>query len=513
MSTLIYFSILVLFLIWLCQDYPTWRRERQQLDSGTREDTPTAAPALASASSSSPSSTTTKKQEDKDGNKHSFSLAHYILATPLAVVYMVIRLILDALRHVIYWTLWGMEQAAPHVDDWLFDKVTVWIPAKLEQWQQWWEHHGKIYLETVQQYIKDRFLPALIEGVEKTVIGLVYGGREAARLWDQMILAWHRFMQKHDWQQLAADLVDALTPMALRITTLVAMVYHGALRIGRSLKQDALWIWTVAIPFIVNKVAASSNTIRRILDSCYLAGTWIKDHMVTPTLRIAQPAIIKMVDMVVFIIQSPTFIKFQHDCYRAIAVRFVWSVMESMTMMQDMSYCMEWMILHTLVPLIRCYIDEIQPRLAQVYHHMVTLLVQQVLMPIYKRLYPLCITMYTSIARPIVMSIHHVAQHTWRMVSILGQQAIQVTLHGLQHMWPIISTTAHWLQQHAPFLFKLFGSIHFKVDWPSLGQDVMEMGRWMVTQAENILASFERSLSEWIKDQSLPENDDKIKAE
>lgn len=513
MSTLILFCILALFLIWLCQDYPTWRRERQQLDSSSSNSTSTASSTAASSTTASSSSTepTTPRKED-DSNNHSFSLAHYILATPLAVVYMVIRLIVDALRHATYWTLWGIEKAAPHVDDWLFDKVTVWIPAKLEQWQQWWEDDGKRYLQTVQQYTKDRLLPALIQGVERTVVGLVYGGREAARLWDQMMLAWHRFMQKHDWQQLAADLVDLMTPMAIRIARLVVMIYHGSLRIGRSLKQDALWIWTIAIPFVINKVASSSNTIRRVVDSCCLAGIWMMDHIVTPILRTVQPVIINMVDTILVIVQSPTFIKLRHDCYQAMAVRFVWTMMECMTMVQDASYCVEWVILHTLVPLIRCYFDEIQPRLAHVYHQLVALLVQQLLKPIYQQLYPLCITLYTSIARPIVMSVYHVAQHTCTMVSSLGQQAIQVTLHGLQHLWPLVSFITQWIQRQAPFLYKILSSIHFKVDWSMLGQDVMEMGRWMVTQAENVLASFERTLSEWIKDQSLPEND-KIKVE
>ncbi|KAJ8661491.1 hypothetical protein O0I10_002757 [Lichtheimia ornata] len=519
MSTLILFCILVLFLLWLCQDYPTWRRERrrQQLDGSSsstgKDNTPTASTTTpSSSSSSSTASTTTKKEEKEDGKKPSFSLAHYILATPLAVVYMVIRLILDALRHAIYYTLWGIEKAAPHVDDWLFDKVTVWIPAKLEQWQQWWEDHGKRHLQTVQRYTKQRLLPALIQGVETTVVALVYGGREAARLWDQMMLAWQRFMQQHDWQQLASDLVDVLTPMALRIARLAAMVYHGTLRIGQSLKQDALWVWTIAIPFIVNKVAASSNTIRRILDSCCIAGIWITDHVVTPMVRIIQPAMIKTADTILGIVQSPTFIRLRYDCYRAMAVRFVWVVMESMTMIQDMSICVEWVIVHTLVPLISCYFNEIQPRLAHVYHYMVALLVQQILMPIYQRSYPLCITLYTSIARPIAMAIHQATQHTYKVVSLLGQRAIQITVQALQHMWPLVSATSQWLQRQAPFLYELFASIHFKVDWPSLGQDVMGMGRWMVTQAENVLASFERTFSEWIKDQSLPE-DDKVKVQ
>ncbi|CDH56067.1 hypothetical protein RO3G_02785 [Lichtheimia corymbifera JMRC:FSU:9682] len=514
MSTLILFCILVLFLLWLCQDYPTWRRERVDGSSSTENDTPTATATEISSSSpsSSTASTTSNKKEEEDGKRPSFSLAHYILATPLAVVYMVIRLILDALRHAIYYTLWGIEKAAPHVDDWLFDKVTVWIPAKLEQWQQWWDDHGKRYLQAAQHYTKDRLLPALIQGVERTVVALVYGGREAARLWEQMTLAWQRFMQQHDWQQLASDVVDLLTPMALRIAKLAVMIYHGTLRIARSLKQDALWIWTVAIPFIVNKVAASSNTVRRILDSCCIAGIWIMDHMVTPMLRTIQPGMIKMADIILGIVQSPTFIQLRHDCYRAMAVRFVWIVMEIMAMVQDMSYCVEWVVVHTLVPLVSCYFDEIQPRLAQVYHHMVALLVQQILIPIYQRLCPLCITLYTSIAKPIAKVIHQATQYTSKLVSLLGQRAIQITLQGLQHMWPLVSATSQWLQRQAPFLYDLFASIHFKVDWPSLGQDVMEMGRWMVTQAENVLASFERTLSEWIKDQSLPE-DDKVKVE
>ncbi|KAL9558760.1 hypothetical protein MBANPS3_000746 [Mucor bainieri] len=527
----IYISVIA-FLAWLLQGYPSWRQNKL---ASLKPDDDTSIPAAAAAAAAA---TTTTGAIPKDSATQSnasppsekLSLAHYILVTPFAAFYIVGRALFDAIRYSIYWFLWSCERTIPHLDDWLFDVVTVTIPRACTATEQWWAHQGKPACQRYAAYTQQHVIPSTVHGLEVFFVGVYRVGCGMQTIAMEFVNAWRCFVDRHDWHQLATDLGNVAyktcwVPAAwlvTRTTRLCKITYTGLRAMVISIGNDVHWTCTVAIPCAYNYIASTraaqwiGHGAVFVWKGAEKGGIWISDHVLAPT-----------VGRLLTFLQRTIQEKMER-LYRLVAPHVVWMCMDSVAVVNDILVGSYHAYKELIVPTYALFMKHIMPRLTIAYKAAATNLVEwhnRHLYPAWLVIYPYLNTpllwIYTNLTLPVYREMYtlittmanYMTQHLSAQLWTLGAKLVDATTAYATSVYSFIQ---YWLLKQAPVLAAFIQASYERVtrlcDWQALYQDatsvVAVMYDWISKQSNVMYASLERSLGAWADEQQQGQDQD-----
>ncbi|KAI8148936.1 hypothetical protein BJV82DRAFT_505794 [Fennellomyces sp. T-0311] len=456
---------------------------------------------------------------------------------PMATVYIVARALLDCSRNVIYYTLWFLERSTPVIDAWLFHKVTVWLPAKYEQCERWWATRGVHAWHKTQNYAVNTVVPTTVHCLDQFFVGVGHTYRSLHKISIQFGVAWRRFAQKHDWKQLASDMVDLWTAVVWQPTVWIvsrtyrlgAMLYYGSRNVIRSLKEDVRWVFAVALPTVWHMIATT-----RIFDWTYHGALWVNartkwgvakmlEHVVLPLLQSLRRGTITSIDFIASVINSPGFQKRLHAARVVVMSSTVWMVQDQITFLTDNVE----LFLGVVVPCANWFMNEVVPRLSAAYHRLTMILwrsyqrhLRPALVTAYCLVQPFALAIYTHLSGAISVPFvkmwalaQTIGTAAWDYAQLYGQHtlstAFQLARQSGTRAW-ILSKQLYthlslWLEQQAPSLLSAFNTaweLAVSHGFNLMHVDATAMKEWVSNVAELTFESLERILSEWIKEQS-----------
>lgn len=544
-KSLVFYSI-CFALYYLLRDYPQWRSKQIQASAQGHEtqttdpSSPTAAPAADTNNTTAEESDPEKQVEEVEEPKK-MHMAHYILAMPLAAVYIFVRACVDVLRYVIFQLFWLAERCAPHLDAWLFDKVTVWLPAKYQSLEVWCNTRGKKHLSDAHHFITHRALPAAVVATEQTFYTLQHVwctlDTAARRVYD----AARVFAAKHDWRRLAEDMLDVWTMVVWRPCVFLVsrtyrigvLVYFGSQRLAIALARDMQWFVLEVVPAVCAAIADSATyrCAQRVL-------LWFHEHvsihavnaimtLASPVIRLLQTWTVLALDHIAALVRSNTFRQRVRYLHRLFASHCVWLVEDAAVTVRSLAH-LSYVAMDTcIIPFATWFHRDMLPPILRAYRHIahaVSCAWAATMVPLWRALcavalnpmWALCQQVYAILVVP-VMAVWQLACrwaiYGYEIIRQLGAQTataltmIARAIMPLTHEWT--SKSLAWLQRQTPVLARAAEVIWHWIasyDWHGLYADatIMAAGArdWIAVQADHMFTSLEKSLSEWFKDQS-----------
>jgi hypothetical protein len=523
---LLFYTIIALIL-WFLRDYSQWRSNRLNNKDSTN------IPTLTSVKESLSDASTPKNQEQD--NTEPLSLAHYILVTPFAALYIISRAILDALRYSIYFTLWSIERSIPYIDDWLFDFVTITLPNVCNKTEDWWLQQGRPACIRTKTHLQQHTIPNTVDALEIFFVTMYKIGCVVQASILDFVAAWKRFIHRHDWHQLATDLSDIayttiwapLVWVVTRTTHLCHIVYTGIRATVVSIANEIKWIFTIAIPTIYTYLISTrlakilyqgfNYTGQQLQRICFL----IFQYILSPTLGRLLTWTVKAIDHFIILLQQHTIHAKLVRMYRYIAPNTVWIVLEMSSLLASSLEGARLLHHQLLHPAYQLMMKHLMPRLAIAYQAMVEGLCRWYetnLYPAWLQVYPYLNTplywIYTNLTVPVYREVYacltaiatyltqHLAAHIWTAITWL----ITVSTAFAQSAYSVIQV---WLTKQAPVLARIIHTsyewlIH-SCDWNALQRDittiVASFYEWVAEQSNLLYSSLERSLVTWANEQ------------
>ncbi|ORZ02456.1 hypothetical protein BCR43DRAFT_481571 [Syncephalastrum racemosum] len=539
------FFIVCLALYYLLRDYPQWRSRQIQSSTDSHETQttdPAAAPTTRTNSKTSQGTTREKEEEVKVDAKEAqevkkMHITHYILAMPLATVYVLLRACIDIVRHVLFHLFWLAERCAPHLDAWLFDKVTVWLPAKYQSLETWYTTRGKKHLSDTHHFITYRALPAAVVAIEETFYTIQH-------VWCTLDTATRRvynaacaFAAKHDWRRLAEDMLDVCTMVVWRPSVFIVsrtyrigvLVYFGSQRLAVALVHDVRWFFLEVMPAVCEVVANSAP----YLYACQVL-FWFHSHITihavdaimifaAPFIHCLQTWIVVALDQVAALVQSNKFRQHVRYLHRLFASHCIWLAEDAAVTVHDIAHLSYVVIDTCIIPFATWFHRDILPPIRQAYCRLADN-VSYIMIPLWRTLctvalnpiWAFCQQAYAILTVPFV-TLWQVAYqwgvYGYEIIQQLGAQTVAAATAVAHAIIPLTheltSKTLVWLRQQTP-IFVRAGEMAFHIvasyDWHGLYADTIAMAAgardWIATQADLMFTSLEKSLSEWFKDQS-----------
>ena len=555
------FVSISLFLLWLCKDYPTWRSQRinaiqspsdhhlknetsqqqqQQPNNNTTDEKEPIKEDNDTVDSSHDNDKNESKQRQRQKHKEDdLSLLHYILAMPLATIYIAIRAMLDCIRNVIFWTLWLFEKSVPIIDAWLFDKVTVWLPKKYQQCEAWWVTRGVHIWRSTQDYTIHTAIPTIIYCIDQSIIGISHIWRQIHKTSVQFGDACQHFAKQHDWKRLANDMADVWLAVVWqpvvwtisRIYRLVFIIYYGGRNVLRSIKQDVQWLFTIAIPTLWGAITNTQayHWISRGVSWFSTQSKWIiaivLQQALLPLLRTIRHSVIVSIDFIASVIESHGFQTRFQKIRTIVLSNMVWWVEEQAVFFTDSAEC----LLRVAIPCITYFTKELLPPLTKAYKRLTTVFwncyiycLRPVIIETYHFIQPTVFVAYKYASRIVSIPfvslwalIQKVGSTIWDTIQHYGQHTVVASIHLIQravtHTWLLskqfYASFTLWLEKQTPYIMDVFSKAWqlAVTNGSALTQfDMVGMKDWIVKVSEMTFESLERTLSEWIKEQSQP---------
>lgn len=513
------------FLFWILQQYPEWRAQRR---AQTTE-------AITKASSTLAESRQNEQEKEENIEKQTkevenLSLTHYILVTPFAALYIICRAIIDTIRYSLYYLLWSCEKSVPLIDDWLFEKVTITLPTKYNDFTQWWTEEGQPKYNHFKEHFRDNTLPSVVKNLELLFLKLYEISCVVQSCALDFIEAWKRFVQRHDWKQLAADLSDiAFTifwnPLVWTVTrtlNLGRLIYHGLRSATMSMKNDVTWICTVLIPTVYNYISSTviakklcSGTIK-LMDGIQWIAVNTYQHLLVPTVGRFMNLLVNIIDRVlVVLLQSQTIQEKLKTIYRYTMPNLVWIIFECSSLVTEILTWVHLVFTQVVRPAYTLFMRHVVPRLAIAYQSIIVRWIFEL------HLYPAWLTIYPYLNAPLFWSYAHlilpVVNNLYSVVTSITHYVTQYQLAQLQVLLnKVVAVTqvvyggiCTWLLRQAPILSntlrKLSQMIINSCDWNGLSQDALLLANmfynWISVHSNKIYLSLERSLTVWVEEQ------------
>ncbi|KAI9320524.1 hypothetical protein BX666DRAFT_1908894 [Dichotomocladium elegans] len=506
------FFLAICLLAWVCRDYPSWRQERRDRSKNAPP------PADRKLSHCEPDRQTSAEA----AGANDFSILHYILAMPVASIYIVARAVYDAIRFTVFWALWGLEKSAPSVDDWLFHTLTVWLPEKFGQLDHWWTEQGSLLWQDAQNYTTQCIIPMIIRTFERLFVVLTQLAGVLHKFWLDFKCFRQMLVEFGNRRKLIIiDFVEKwIVPVILRLWRLAVILYEGAVRVCRSIWQDIVWIAQVVIPSTIEVIA--KTRLFRWLHSVIFAGIEIAHCIVSklsvPLLRILHLVVLKALIAMNNLLQSHLFQRHWRQIRNAISVRMVWFILEASEHVQSSVRFLQFIFAHVLLPVAILYMRNIHPRLSRAYHLWVSVLVYRVLQPMWIAIHPYVIILYrlihSRLSVPLAAFSTLVQMIAWQGLELghriglyLGLAVQSVLKSLLPAIQVIYSWVAIWLERQVPAVThacQIIWDLVASYDWVNLWSQVIQ---WSTTQGETLFLSLERMLIDWFKDQAPQEEE------
>ncbi|KAG1176607.1 hypothetical protein G6F70_003418 [Rhizopus microsporus] len=523
----ILFACIVAFLLYIIRGYPQWKTDRQEQQQQQQQQQQPA---------ETVKSTEHKQQENNIGN---LSIAHYILVSPFAALYILARVIFDTVRFSIYYALWTIERAMPYVDDWLFETVTVSLPTKINQCSQWWEERGGPAFYAYQANFRQHTLPVALQYVENTAIAIYRIGCAIQSLSQETMVAWRKFINAHDWKQLAEDLCEIgyrniwqpTTAVISRIMHLCRLVYQGAAHLYISVKNDMVWIATVVVPTVYDYCASTRlvQFLQRVIMVSRRALLWvgaqIKDFVLAPTIGRILTWLVKAIDQLLLMLQTHQFQQRLEIMYIFLAPHIVWTLSECCLLGSYLASLLEAAYSQIIYPAYRLYVKHVVPQLSATYHQ----LRDKVSQYFVTYIYPTWLRVVLYLEKPaawlyfkIGPLVHTVCKHLFDVIGayltqiveythIITSQCLKATLILTHRMYMALQS---WLTKQAPLLSSSLQQVSgylYNLNWQAMTNEVTSIiyaiYQWTTEQGGLVYASFERSLTTWVKEQAKAAKD------
>lgn len=546
-SYIVILTLIICFLCWLLQDYPAWRRKRllqtdsnkparldqgqpSQLDKTIKEDTVTYA-------------VDKDQQENTDISGSSatdstvpprLTLAQYTMMIPMAVVYLVGRTVMDVTRGCLYHALFNAELAVPVVDEWLFDKVTVWLPKKYEEAETWWTTKGRQRYYDLQHTLIYRTIPATIDHIDTFFLYIYNGGVIVADTAHKMADAWHLFREKHDWRQLALDIGNAGYTLIGRPLVLVSTHLYKLGKIFgqgcwyglKATWEDLRWVATVGVPGIVGWIGSTRGWLW-----INQGWDWCQDWAKTMTLKVAvalSPVlrwmglwIVRLGDTVALWIQSDTMQRLRRYLLGNLTSYTMWLCGELVVLMQSLKTMATTMVDHGLVPIVHLFSKYVLPRLSLGYQRF--LVEVTTLYEVYMR--PLGLLMMTWLAKSLWPLSRLLERYYLGLLSVLSRcngdgivfiSGVMVRCSHWAITWltvtagPMINSMVtaliyHYLPLTVEYLQQGWHKAMGDLNYSKLVSVVEHVAQGVQEQASLLFASLERTMNDWKEAQLEPD--------
>ncbi|KAI8339840.1 hypothetical protein BD560DRAFT_412581 [Blakeslea trispora] len=509
---IVFSALLLLFL----RDYPAWRASKQQKDHTQQ---------VNSESSNIPSLPSIEK----------VSLAHYILVSPFTVIYIFSRIVFDIMRYSLYYFLWTCEKTIPLVDDWLYDLCTITLPQKYNQTEIWWTQSGKPKYIQMKLYTHDHIVPSIVYGLEVFFITVYHAGCIAKDNAVDLKKAWHRFVQRHDWHQLALDILEfayktCWVPLAWTVTRLLDLsriVYMGLSSVTISIAEECKWIVTTVLPSAAQYIASTRLARGAYQASCYIGQktqqlcVYISTYVLQPTIGRLLNWVVKSIDKIILLLQENTLQEKLMRWYLFLAPAVVWALMELDFWMMNLISMVTLLNREIAVPAYYLFVKHIMPKLSKAYKTMADCVDQW--SKLY--LYPVWSQLYPYLNRPLYWAYRYIAVPAYtKMYSAFNVLQSHLTQQLANQIWAgclksfkfisfyviqLYQVLRLWLNRQAPILaatmFQAYGWVKTMGCWKMIADDLVvlanETYQFVSVHSNMIYASLERSLTQWAKDQ------------
>lgn len=561
-SPLFSFNALILlviaaFLAWILKGYPEWRRkriQRRQENAEAIEHSANGGNTSTSATRAEANKSTVDKVVEETRSSAKLSVAHYVLAMPLATAYICSRVFIDCLRALLYWLLWSMEQAAPKVDAWLFDKVTVWLPAKVDQCESWWNNQGVHLWQAAKAYMVQKGVPATIRFIDNSFMKAAYALRMAYDGWNELRMLWQRLLEQRDWRQFALDLVVLWTDfvwkpsvwLAARLYRIVFILFVGMHRVSRSIADDVIWLSNVAIPEVL-KILKNTRLYQRVHRGLHWTLRLLRVFAIGFSKSILLPCITGLHHLftrlsvsIAALMKSNTFMVRVKRIRRLVLSHMVWLVLDLLALTVSAIAISNFLTAHLVIPVYSRFVEDALPLIVKAYTRL-----RDKMWDVYQHyIVPACIKLFPSIREPIAVAFTFIVDslsRPYRIISIYlstvssrmynwlryhGSHVLEASFRTVRAavsavvavLRQILGSIQATLVRQAPLLAKAVRQVQELLtmyDWKTFGADFAEhaatLGTWVSAQAELFFASLERSLTNWIKENTADTTKDDTK--
>jgi hypothetical protein len=534
---LLYVSVIA-FLTWLLTGYPEWRQSKRKVPpkKETKDDImPAPAPEDIDNKAILKDEKTTVPSSKSSTPTEKLSLAHYILVTPFAALYIVGRVIIDTIRFSIYYTIWSCEKTLPHLDDWLFEFATIFIPKAYNRTELWWAERGKPACIRYYAYTQQHIVPYTIHGLEVFFIGTYKVMCAIQTIIVEFIATWKRFVDRHDWHQLAIDLSDIAyktcwVPTAWIVTRtihLCKITYVGVRAMVTSIANELKWICMIAVPSVYNYVASTrlaQFTYRGLIivaEGAQWGCVCLNEYLLTPTIGRFLTFLVRSIDSLILLLQQRTIQEKLERIYRLVAPHVVSMFMDCAAIINDFIVGSYHVYKELVFPTYKLFMKHVMPRLTIAYKAAAANLAgwyNAHIYPAWLLIYPYLnaplLWMYTNLTLPVYREVYnivatfisYITQHLSAQLWNLGAKLVVMTRVYAQYIYSFIQ---FWLLKQAPVLAGFIQSSYEKIiqvcDWGALQQDIVStisiMYNWISKQSNLIYYSLERSLSSWAEEQ------------
>ncbi|KAI8080915.1 hypothetical protein BDF21DRAFT_418040 [Thamnidium elegans] len=525
---------LAAFFFWLLTGYPQWKQQSIHNDHDSLKTKIATEIATLKQEAEQINQEPNQKQDIKDDKPiKDLSLAHYILVAPFAALYILGRIILDTVRYTLYFVIWSCEKSIPHIDDWLFDKVTIWLPKKCNELEQWWICKGKPSIAAYSHHFQHDTLPAIIRNTETFFETSYRIGCIVSSAMQDFIDAWKRFTQRHDWHQLTTDLgniayIVVWSPLVWVVTRsvrLAKLVYSGLRSAAISIQGDVVWIYSTLIPTVYDYMITTRLAqwifigILSVAKGTQYACIALHQYVLVPTLGRFLTWLVKSIDQAILLLQDHTIQQKLHRIYKWMAPNLVWTILEFSRVFLEIVKWAHSVCIHLLYPAYTLFMKRVLPSLAIAYQKIVIHWGYELhLYPAWLKVYPYLNTpllwAYINLAVPLLNGIYtfvastssHVTRLLLVKLQIILNKAIEISIFYSQWSYRIIQS---WLLKQAPVLSEMIQNSYQifinAYDWDSLKQDTLSLCTtlydWIQVQSNLMYLSIERSLSTWVKEQ------------
>ncbi|KAG1471076.1 hypothetical protein G6F56_002330 [Rhizopus delemar] len=423
------------------------------------------------------------------------SLVHYILVTPFAAFYVIVRLLFDTVRYGLYYSLWYLEKSWPQIDDWLFETITIRLPRRLEQLETYWTEIGRPTILSYQARFLKHWLPRSAEVVEVVCLRIYQFGCAVQRLLVAMAVVWRRFVESHDWQRLAKDMGEALEGIAINLWRLGELGYRGCHQAIMSIKADIIWLASWVLP-ILDWLFIVGEWMAVRLEVMVGPMLWIRDTLVAPTLGRALVVCLKTIDRLLLMVQRNSHLL--ERIYRFLAPHLVWICLDFWKMGTDL-WALTKKAFKEIEPAFGLFLKHLLPRLSVAYRKLRERL-WCLLAPIWNLVVPYLQRLCGPVVYGIQIACIEVVGWLWLCLPTLQAVAARCLVMATCCARWIYSMSQQWLARQAPVLSRLLQQI-YDYDWQGCNQVIMSMilvtYQWVSDQLQLIYSSLERSLVGW----------------
>ncbi|KAF7723118.1 SWI SNF, matrix associated, actin dependent regulator of chromatin, sub b, member 1 [Apophysomyces ossiformis] len=532
-----YTFIVLLALLWFARDYPAWRDKRRRSEGLGQTNAESIPSTLHSTQKEKDDAHVSSTGSVTDAKQHAkLTWIHYILVSPMAALYILVRGALDLARFVLFRMLWYGEQSLPMIDAWLFEKVTVWLPQKIEQLAVWWETYGVDSWERCQAVVVAEGSRMLILLVEQAVTCLWMLFKLVQRITVWLCEVWQLLRDACDWKQRAKDALqvykiyfhEPCLSFTMRIQRLIALFMEACYQTALGVLEDVIWF----VSFTGN--CCHHVFVTFLYDPFYHMAAWMhmqfqrrKEQSVMwfhlTTLYLAA----KSVDAFEYgmdIVRSEAFQRNYMRLQRLFWSRFVWIIHETLDLAEGFQMTLETTVVHFLKPAMEVFVHAILPQLSDAYGKAAAI----IRLLFMEHFYPTWVWTIRHFAGPLSVLwafVTHFSQIlwacTWPIVNTLWEQVVSMAgvMATVSKYWMVrtygigsifYNELAEMVKENTPAVAQIFLAwaerIVASVDWSGLQSDfvlmVMTLQEAATTQFNLLLMSLERTLNTYIKEET-----------